>query len=244
MVDPAPELPLVSLADLKGELGIALTNVANDARLLRMLRATSSRIELYCNRKFSRATTTDKVRSRGGTFLALDRVPVVSVGGVVDPDGAAVDASYFTLDDPNAGLLRNTGSGWRDTGLRVPDFSDDTRAVGTEAHAWVVTYDAGYVTGWHCDPRTSTDQANDHPMFPLAQKNIPAALEDAAIKLAVGRWRSKDRDPTIASESLSRYSASYGGAAVAGLDDVRAGAAGMPVDVVAILDSFARVIQA
>jgi hypothetical protein len=246
MADPTPAQPLASLADVKQELGLSLAVSPHDALLLRKLYAASARIEKYCNRRFSRATTTDKVRSTGGTFLLLERVPVVSIGAILDPGGAVVSTDLYALQDPAAGLVKRLTGLWEDTALRVADFSEHTRFPGTEGADYTVTFDAGYVTGWHVDPRTDTTKPAVAGAFTAEQKNIPADLEEAVIKLTVAGFKSRGavRDPTLASESLSRYSASFGGAAVASLDDVRAGSAGMPIDVVGILDGYARLIQA
>jgi hypothetical protein len=246
VVDPTPDLPLASLADLKGELGLSLATNTNDSTLLRKLRAASARVESYCGRKFSRATTTDRVKSRGKALLLLERRPIVSIGLIVDPDGATVDATAYEIKDAKAGLVSATASFWQDTAMGYADFGEGTRIPETERTSYAVTYDAGFVTGWHVDPRTDTTAAAVTPIFPAAQKNIPADLEEAVIKLATAMWRTRGsaRDPTVAAESLSKFSVTYGGDAVAGLDDVRDGAGGMPKDVVGILDRYAEILQA
>lgn len=241
------DLPLASLADLKAELGIADAVVTNDALLLRKLRVASARVESYCQRSFSRATTTEKLRTPGSRFLVLDRGPLIAIGQIVDSNGAVVDAGSYAIDDAKARKVRMNAGEWENTGLRVADFSEATRYPGTEASEYAVTYDAGYITGWQVDPRTSTNVAlgsGPPAFFPGLEKSMPADLEEAVIKVAVQGWRSRGRDASVVAESLSRGAQSFGTGNLATLDDVRAGAAGFPVDVVGILDSYARIIQA
>lgn len=127
VLDPATQLPIVSLADAKAQLLIPTTDITRDDQVRHMLAVATSHAERYCNASFRRQSFTKTFN--GGTATLSLTAPVLSVTTVVE-DGTTLTADDYDLD-PVSGLL------WRgDMG------SGQTWAHG--AGIVTVTWSAGY----------------------------------------------------------------------------------------------------
>lgn len=223
--------PLVSLAAVKTELGITGNDPAVEARLERLIAVASSQVESFCGRTFARAGVVENVACSGGMDLLVSRRPLLAVTSIVGPDDAELDATAYTIHDSAAGIIRGASGPFSDTALERADFSEGTRAAGTERKTYVVTYDGGWVTG-------AQVAAGEYDT-----QTLPLDLEDAVMRLVNARWwsRGSARDPTIASESLGKFSVTYRG----GGDVVAAGefGGGLPADVVGLLKPYAQIIH-
>ncbi len=193
---------LTTVETLAGELGVVVpaSGSAAERDLERRIAVASQAVEDYCGRRFARATLTEKVASKGGQVLVLERYPVVSVTSVTY-DGQEVGATEYACDgvDAATGLVRNVYGDW----VSTADWQRGAGAeplAGSERPLYEVVYVAGYVL-----PKDGTA---DSPA------TLPAPLEEACILTAVASYRAKGRDPSIVSESLLSASVSYAGSTV------------------------------
>jgi hypothetical protein len=98
-----PTTTLCSLADVKEELGIAVTTY--DTRIERLIQAINAEIESYCGRVLYYATgIAESVAGFGGTRLLLARTPIVSITSITI-DGLALAATDYEVEDAAAGCV-------------------------------------------------------------------------------------------------------------------------------------------
>lgn len=184
---------LTTLATLKTELGIS--DNASDDRLKRLINAASDFAEKLCYRQFYRSTAiVEKIPGSSGLCLRVARTPLNSITGI-KYDGSSISLTDVTVYDSGAGLIARTG-GWEDTALEVSNLARDP-LVGTEELRYEVTYDGGWYT-----PQQEVD-------VPANVRTLPSDLEESILELLRGWWKLKQRDPTIESERLMSWSASY-----------------------------------
>lgn len=117
VIDPATQLPIVSLADAKAQLLIPTADITRDDQVRHMLSVATSHAERYCNTSFRRQTLTKTFN--GGTAVLMLTAPVLSITSVVE-DGTTLTADDYDLD-PVSGLLwrgeMGSGRTWeRDAG--------------------------------------------------------------------------------------------------------------------------------
>jgi uncharacterized phiE125 gp8 family phage protein len=110
VLEPAVSLALVDLDVVKDELGIALDNTAQDARLRRFIAQASAQIQSYCRRVFA-------VQTYRNTFvrgfmswpttgsLVLSEQPVTEILGITDDD-ALLELSDYEADLKSGMLCR------------------------------------------------------------------------------------------------------------------------------------------
>ncbi|GEL75205.1 hypothetical protein [Myxococcus virescens] len=193
---------LTTVATLAYELGLPEPAAGSPAEkdLERRIAVASKAVEDYCDRRFGRATLTEKVRGMGGQVLMLDRCPVLSITSVT-LDGQVVPVAEYECVgvDAAAGLLRTRYGRWANTADWQRGVSPEPLA-GTERAAYTVVYVAGYVL-----PKDAA---------PGSPSTLPAPLEEACLLTAVASYRAKGRDPSIVSQSLLSASVSYAGSAV------------------------------
>lgn len=108
VIDPAKSLALVELDVIKDELGIALDNTTQDARLGRYILQVSAQIHAYCQRIFPVQTYRDVFPAtnwrgdRNGN-LVLWQTPVIEMIGYSD-GGIATDLAEYQVD-PKSGVI-------------------------------------------------------------------------------------------------------------------------------------------
>lgn len=127
IIDPASELPIVSLADAKAQLLIPTSATDRDDQIRTMLATATSIAERYCNAAFRRQTIT-KTFNGGACTVALT-APVLSVTSVT-VDDATLAATDYQLDAV-AGLL------WRGTSYDGQVWSP---GAGNVSVTWVAGY--------------------------------------------------------------------------------------------------------
>lgn len=215
---------LVSMAAVLDEVGLATATPA----LERILEAACADAQRYCQRTFARRAVVENVISRGQVLLVSLR-PIVSVTSITTRSGGTVDVADVDVD-ADGGVIR-LRSGNIDTARQRADFTEGTRAAGTETRDVTVSYTGGYITSAQVEAKQAVD----------ADRDMPADLEDAILRLVRHRWYARQRDPGIASEALGRYSVTYRGQGDAAPVGERG--AGLPADVVGVLDGYAAVIH-
>lgn len=94
-------MDLCTLAELKGFLGVAADETADDARYAELITTASAQIEGFCGRSFDIADIENELHDGDGTDeLRVEVTPIVSVSAL-SIDGDAVDiaelAIYHTL---------------------------------------------------------------------------------------------------------------------------------------------------
>lgn len=203
---------LTTLATAKSEL--QLTGSCDDSYLERLINAASDFVEQYTGRSFyNEAAKVEKVAGYATAFLTVSKSPLNSIASITF-DGETVAAADYEIHNAGAGMIWKRG-GWVWTAPRRQDITDPP-LPGYERRLYQVTYDGGYIT-----PNQ------------VGTRDLPYDLEDAALRLVAMRYRQRGRDPSIVSERLLSWSASYdkgsGGSETA---------PGIPPDVVSILDRY------
>ena len=187
---------LTTLARVKEDLNIETCQGDDEQKLLRLINAASGFIERTADRVFYRDTAiVEKAKGYGFTAMAVKRAPINSITSITY-NGATVDSDDYEVDgDGSEGLIFKVG-GWNWT---AQNFVDASRTVipGTERPLYTVTYDGG----WYTPAQEDTTPANT--------RALPWDLEDAAIELIRAKWYGKNRDPSVKSERLLSWSASY-----------------------------------
>ncbi len=214
---------LTTLATLKEDLGIS--GSSDDDQLNRIINAASDRVETYCQRSFYRVTTeTDRVPGYGWTKMYLARTPVNSITSVTY-DGDTVDSDNYNLRDADSGLVEKAG-GWVWSAHNANDITKGPMP-GSERYLYLFTYDGGWYTPKQYDDDNSNTRA------------LPWDIEDACLEICRALWYAKKRgDPSIVSEKLMDWSASYGSSA-ATVD----AESGLPVAAVVTLKRYRRIVM-
>jgi hypothetical protein len=177
---PASSADLVTLADVKLELGI--TSVADDAWLASVITRASSAAAVYCCRDFVVQTYSEQVFPDTEPFpwqvpddfsvLQLSRWPIVGAVTVTELGATAAlvqDTDFLIVADVGQ-ILRRDEDGKLSTWCSTP---------------LIVEYQAGYAI-------------------------IPADLQDAVLEIVKGRWYARRRDPQLRQEQIDGvYSATY-----------------------------------
>ncbi len=202
-----------SLADVKADLGI--TDSANDAVLLRMIKQTSAEmVTAACRREqslgnpFARAEYTEKASGSGDQILQLARYPIVEIDTVLlDGVTPVTDYEVYSAD---AGQL------WREAGWDMddaPEWMLTARRSGRRGPAlYTVTYTAGYLM-W--------DEAGA-----AVGVNLPHDIQSVCIEFAKEKYYARARDKELRSRTVGEVSESYGGASAAGGIGSRGGGSG------------------
>ena len=216
---------LTTLALVNTELGLTADGGVIDARVERIIESISSQISKYCGvPSFHNETArVDKVKSYGGTKLFAPKRPVNSIASIIyDPDDSAVTVSSdnYSIDSAAKGVVYSAmGWLWTTVGRQRITF---TPVAGAEQRLYQITYDCGFVT------------QNQKDLDALLTKTIPLDLEDAATLMAASRYLRSSRDPSIKSEKLLSWSASYGST---GSNNN----AGIPDDIAGMLSNYRAV---
>ena len=219
MADVLIASALTTLATVKEELGI--TGTASDNALIRLINAATDQIEQFCNRTFHRETTiAEKTSGYADHFLALLKPRINSIASITF-DGSAISSADYEIHDAEAGIVRSKTGPWTWTASVVQEI-EQTPFTGSEQKLFTVTYDGGWYT------RKQNDDV------PANTRTLPWDLEHAANLLVNHYFRGMGRDPSIKSESLMSWSASYGGSAGSSF------AQGLPDDVASILLRYQR----
>lgn len=210
---------LTTLAEVKGELGIACDDVEHDRQIRRRINAVSTTIERFLSRELRyEAGRVETIRSYGGVRVRVRKPPVVtltlvenvSLSGplLVDPI-ELVDV--IVEDEGETGILYRV-SGWPDTAAHTCSIARDP-LPGTEGPGVRVTYDGGYVL-----PQQACDDDS-------LERSLPEDIEEAAIMAVVSSWTRRGGDIAIKSER------SLSGSVTFDLDK----ATGLPAAVVSML---------
>ncbi|HEU5018358.1 MAG TPA: phage head-tail connector protein [Pseudolabrys sp.] len=102
VIAPADSFDLITLADIKAELGI--TGTTEDANLARWITAASDSVARYCRRVFAAQTYRETFRVAAKPDLVLTRYPVGDVVSVVENETTlAADETEIETD---SGVLR------------------------------------------------------------------------------------------------------------------------------------------
>lgn len=214
---------LTTLGVVKSELGIAASDTAEDSFLRRQIVAASDAVQSYLDRKiFYEVGIVEKVAGFGSFYLKLSRTPVLTLTSITD-DNSVVDLINVTIDDPNAGLIRRP-EGWRWTRGVIGGITNHPYP-GSEEKLFTVTYTAGWVT-----PHQETEAVPAD-----LERTLPHDIEDAVIELITLRRSRRGRDPTIKSEKLLVWAATY---------DISLNQHGIPPAVAFKLDRFKTLSQA
>lgn len=164
------------------KMGPKTIDGAQDEYLDYLRDVASQAFESACNRTFARETIQDVFRIDHRRFdrdvnrdheLVLSRRPVASITSVADWTGT-LDPSLYEVD-AEAGILYRLWNCGDGTFARVPWCS---RSV-------TVVYVAGYIL---------PDDAS---------ANLPVDIQDAVITIMRQRFKGKDRDPALRSQSDS-----------------------------------------
>jgi hypothetical protein len=195
---PAGSTDLVSLADVKLELGI--TGTADDAWLAKVISRASATVGNYCNRILAVQSYRDDI------FLDQDRAAAWSTPGFSKELQLAlwplVGAVTVTEDGSLAPLVQGTDFVAEiETGLLFRLTTES--AIGRWRLPLVATYQAGFAA-------------------------IPADVQDAVLDMVKGRYYARSRDPNLRQESVDGvWSGSYWlGTGMGGEDDMSAYATG------------------
>jgi hypothetical protein len=166
---------LVDLATVKSELGIALSNTTDDAKLERYIDAVTGRIEDYCNRSFYHVSSqADSLGGMGSFYLLVTRPPLNSIASIAF-DGSTLNSDSYEIDDSVGGVVRGV-SAFLWTAGTLQNVTT-TPLPGTERKLYVVTYDGGYITAGQSKAKgtlTFTDQPSASETFVLNNTTVTA----------------------------------------------------------------------
>lgn len=205
---------LTTTTTLKTELNISGSTY--DAQLSSIIDQASAAIASYCNREFAKETVSETLQGVGGHNLMVTRTPIVSVTSITF-DAATVPTTDYTVNEPNAGIIYSKCGGWNDTARRCVGASRIPDAQSRE-YLYTVVYVAGYVL----------------PSFGSGTRDLPYDIERACVEFCKAFWLRRQRDPSIASESVPGvYDVTY-------KDEKELGNMVMPSNVMALLVPWKR----
>ena len=186
---------LTTLATLEARLGLSTPADAVKALLRDYINFASDLIERETNRVFgAEAAIEEKVAGYGTAFLRVARTPITTLTSITF-NGGAVDSSKYEIHNAKVGTIRNVNGSWTWTAAALANIAGDP-LPGTERLLYTITYNGGYVL------------PQDDPT-----RDLPYDVEEACIELAKQIYFEGGRDPTVKSEKLLSWSASYKGPA-------------------------------
>lgn len=188
---PAESLQLTTLARVKQDLGITVTDF--DTILGEMIDQASDIIVSYCNRQFALENITETLPTTNDFNIILTRTPITTITSITF-DGNIIPANEFTINEPEAGIVFNE-FGWEESALIRAGV---TRIPIRETREYLLTviYNGGFVL----------------PSFTSDTRNFPQDLERAAIQTVKDLWFKRERDPSLQKESIPNVgSFTYGG---------------------------------
>lgn len=212
---------LTTLAAVKTELSIS--DSGSDDILTELINRASGLIEAHCDRHFEySAAVAEAAAGFGLTMLQVARTPLLSLTSITY-DTATVDSDSYSIHSAGAGTIYREG-GWVWTAGSLANIARDP-LPGTEQKLYTVTYAGGYVT----QPQVDDDGT--------LTRTLPYDLEQACILAVVQSYRQLGRDRAIKSESLLKYSVSYGSPPPSSI----VGGSGLPPEVEAMLNPYVRI---
>ena len=190
---------LTTLSVVKDELGIASLNTDDDSTLERKIRQASRMFKRITGRQFHEESGhKEKVPAFNLKRLMVeDHTPIQSISKIelsLDGDLNEVDASNYEIENADAGFIRRVNGGWQNTQSFYREI--EPSQIEEYQQLYTVTYTGGYVT-----PQQEADTGDT--------RDLPFDIEDAVIDLVVQKFRSKGRDPNVASEKIMSTSIKY-----------------------------------
>ena len=186
---------LTTLETAKSELGI--TGTSEDDTLSRYINAASDFCEKYCKVSFYYdAAVVEKVAGYGSTFLAVSRVPLLSVASIEYRGDEVSSDNYEVHGDGENGFIYASG-GWNWT-TATSTLLNTSIIPGYERKSYTVTYEGGYITPKQEDEAVGT-------------RTLPWDLEGACLGLVSNQYAAQGKDTSVQSEKLMSWSVSYGG---------------------------------
>lgn len=162
---------LTQLTTVKSRLGLAETDVKDDALLLCTIRAVGARFEAECHRRFGRVADALCEFRAGVARIAVDRYPIERV-------------TRFDLKTTEAeGWLEQTGVDYLISPRRA--VIELASPLGEFHQLARVTFDGGYVLPGNPDPQPQ-------PSDPQPVR-LPADLEHAAVEQVAHWYQQRDR---------------------------------------------------
>lgn len=188
----------------------------NDAKLETLIAQASAAIETYLGRRLARERITERLVEEPGTkIVLLERRPVVTIH-TVKIAGETLDTALWSLDGPEAGLLRLTGYGSNDLWDElVGDYGGGSYGYrGGTPQPLVIEVDhtAGYIVPEQTFGEDSTP-------------DLPLEIEAACQTAVQAYLEASDRPAGLTSEKLGDASWTYaqgGGGRGFMTDDVKA----------------------
>jgi hypothetical protein len=193
---------LVSVADIKEVLDI--TDSAYDAMIERLLSRATARIQNYCGKPLLVQRYDVRTPSYGSVNLSLPHRFIRTLFAVRDSSSTGQDAlssTGYSLDVNKGLLYRSEGWEWSAQFNANSIVSDPV--VGAEYRRWYLDYSAGFIPAGGKDSGSTWDGTTD------TGQTVPADLQEAAIGLVSRSWRSRLRDPDVASERVGELSITY-----------------------------------
>lgn len=180
IVTPATSAALTDLAAVKAELNLTGTDANRDSALERYIKASSAAIAAYCNRGFATQTVRDTFRSPTPAPIGLLESPIRPLQLSSWP----VIALTSVTED---GVAINSGS----------DFAPNKQAgqlARIDASGSERAWTAGVIIA----------------EYSCGFDEIPAEVEDAAIRMVAQRYFARGRDAMLRSEKVAGvWEASY-----------------------------------
>lgn len=174
MPSPTP-VGLSTLENLKTLCSVS--GSTQDSQLTLLLKAASSQVETYCNRRFGLRTTTEKVRGTGRDFLLLSVWPIVSVTSVTVDGAAVTDYELRDANVPDGPSHLWRWYGWRWKPSTIADVTTDPDAQSSDLNITVV-----YVAGYKLPGVTYTGTYSNAVI--AAASDLPSDIELASLRQA------------------------------------------------------------
>lgn len=183
---------LTDVSTAQSELGVS----GSTSALERYIHRFSDLFREATGRPWHRlAEYTEKVESRGGHRLIVERTPIHSIVEI-KIDGDTIDADDYEIEEPDKGYIRKVSSStsWEHTltgRRRVEGY-----ATGSEETV-EVTYDGGYATPVQVSNGTHTSP------------ELPKSIEGAVLDSVVNAFRAQGAPTNRDSESIDGASVSF-----------------------------------
>lgn len=111
-------MSLTTLAAVKAFKNIEVSTTTHDAEIARLILTVDNFVAEYCGRTFEQNVTTTEYHSTtwGQRTLLLRRPPIASIASLYDDPtrvyaaSSLMAATYYVIDDANAGILRLDGA--------------------------------------------------------------------------------------------------------------------------------------
>lgn len=203
IVEPPRTTALTTLARMRVELGLAVTDTSKDDRLTPLIEEASADVIGYIQQPLIRQLVTEDMVGYGRTVQVLGVTPVPKYGvSEVRLRGDAIDTSEYYVSDPEAGFVFR-GQRWDDSRPMKLNIEIEPALMPGD-QAWAFDYAGGYILpGDDISPSGTVAVDHDEQSFSLTGDTFPILVSGEFFRTTGfgltannGRHRVLSRTPT------------------------------------------------